>query len=85
MGIIVSVLGQASEGDRKVWGQAFKTDKQTKVIFLHAFLILLKIYGFHAKDLALSKKLPKRGVEVPKSWVCALLSPCSYALIIAII
>ena len=61
LGIIVSVLGQASEDDRKVWGQAFKTDKQKNVIFLQAFLILLKIYGFHAKDLALSKKLPKKG------------------------
>ena len=54
-------VGQASEDDRKVWGQAFKTDKQKKVIFLQAFLILLKIYGFHAKDLALSKNLPKKG------------------------
>ena len=39
---------------RKNWGQAFKTDKQTKVnlapkdVFVTSYLILLHIFSFHA-------------------------------------
>jgi hypothetical protein len=44
--------GQASRGDGKVLGEAFKTDKQKKYLSI--------ISGFHAKISAFSNFLPKK-------------------------